>query len=342
MLTSIATLGSHCAMQVLKGAKDEGFKTVLVCEKKRQSLYSRFDFIDEMIMVDSFAEVADDKCQSKLGDLDSVLIPHGTLVSQLDSDSIESIKIPIFGNKMMLRWESDRNLKEKLMRNANLKLPRTIKSPSEIDVSVIVKRHGAAGGKGYFTASSESEYKKKRNQLVKNGTISENESLYIQEYIPGVLAYLQFFHSPLRGGLEFFGADQRHESDIEGLARMPAQMQMQHEKILSFNVIGNTPIVLRESLLEDVFSMGEAFVKASASLVKPGMNGPFCLEGIYDENAKFTAFEFSARIVAGTNIYMDGSPYYGLLYGESISMGRRIAREIKLAESENCLDYIVT
>ena len=69
---------------------------------------------------------------------------------------------------------------------------------------------------------------------------------------------------------------------------------------------------------------------------------PFCIEGIYDENAKFTAFEFSARIVAGTNIYMDGSPYYGLLYGESISMGRRIAREIKDAKSQNRLDEIVT
>ena len=341
-LTSIATLGSHCSMQVLKGAKDEGFKTVLVCEKKRQSLYSRFNFIDEMIMVDSFTEVADESCQNKLEDLDSILIPHGTLVSQLDSDKIESIKTPVFGNKMILRWESDRNLKEKLMRNANLKLPRTIKSPSEIDVSVIVKRQGAAGGKGYFTASSESEYDQKRKLLVKNGTISADEDLYIQEYIPGVLAYLQFFNSPLGGGLEFFGADQRHESDIEGLARMPAQMQMQNDKTFSFNVIGNTPIVLRESLLEDVFSMGEAFVKASASSVKPGMNGPFCIEGIYDENAKFTAFEFSARIVAGTNIYMDGSPYYGLLYGESISMGRRIAREIKDAKSQNRLDEIVT
>ena len=69
---------------------------------------------------------------------------------------------------------------------------------------------------------------------------------------------------------------------------------------------------------------------------------PFFIEGIYDENAKFTAFEFSARIVAGTNIYMDGSPYYGLLYGESISMGRRIAREIKDAKSQNRLDEIVT
>ena len=121
-LTSIATLGSHCSMQVLKGAKDEGFKTVLVCEKKRQSLYSRFSFIDEMIIVDSFDKVVDESCQNKLEDLDSILIPHGTLISQLDSDSIESIKTPIFGNKMILRWESDRNLKEKLMRDANLKL----------------------------------------------------------------------------------------------------------------------------------------------------------------------------------------------------------------------------
>jgi len=38
-LVSVATLGSHCALQVLKGAKDEGFKTILVCEKKREKLY---------------------------------------------------------------------------------------------------------------------------------------------------------------------------------------------------------------------------------------------------------------------------------------------------------------
>ncbi|MDI1495819.1 MAG: 5-formaminoimidazole-4-carboxamide-1-(beta)-D-ribofuranosyl 5'-monophosphate synthetase [Cenarchaeum symbiont of Oopsacas minuta] len=340
MLTSVATLGSHCAMQVLKGAKDEGFKTVLICERKRESLYSRFSFIDKMILVDAFTEVADKKCQDELSDLDSILIPHGTLVSQLDSEKIEAMRTPIFGNKMMLRWESDRNLKEKIMRDANLKLPRTINSPSDIDTLVIVKRQGAAGGKGYFIASNKIEYERQRDLLVKNNVISKDEELYIQEYIPGVLAYLQFFYSPLDDQLEFFGADQRHESDIEGLGRIPANMQ--NDKVMSFNVIGNTPIVLRESLLEDAFNMGERFVKTSADSVKPGMNGPFCIEGTYDEDAKFTAFEFSARIVAGTNIYMDGSPYYGLLYGESISMGRRIAREIKRAKSDNRLDKITT
>ena len=41
-MTAIATLGSHCSLQVLKGAKDEGLKTMLVCEKKREKLYRRF------------------------------------------------------------------------------------------------------------------------------------------------------------------------------------------------------------------------------------------------------------------------------------------------------------
>tara|TARA_X000001036_G_scaffold275359_1_gene255687 strand:+ start:138 stop:353 length:216 start_codon:yes stop_codon:yes gene_type:complete len=56
-MTAIATLGSHCSLQVLKGAKDEGLKTMLVCEKKREKLYRRFPFIDELIIVDSFKEV---------------------------------------------------------------------------------------------------------------------------------------------------------------------------------------------------------------------------------------------------------------------------------------------
>jgi 5-formaminoimidazole-4-carboxamide-1-(beta)-D-ribofuranosyl 5'-monophosphate synthetase len=88
--------------------------------------------------------------------------------------------------------------------------------------------------------------------------------------------------------------------------------------------------------------MGERFVDAAKRLVAPGMPGPFCLEGVYDENGKFTAFEFSARIVAGTNLYVDGSPYSSLLYNEPMSMGRRIAREVKNAASKNSISKIVT
>ena len=341
-MTAIATLGSHCALQVLKGAKDEGLKTILVCERKRERLYRRFSFIDELILVDSFAEILEQKNQSILEKNDAVLIPHGTLIAQMSSEQIESIKTPIFGNKWILRWESDRIMKEKLMREAKLPVPKQVLDPKDIDKMVIVKRQGAAGGKGYFLAANHEEYNKKRNQLISQGVISKEETLYIQEYATGVLAYLQFFYSPLKEELEFFGADQRHESDIEGIARIPSEQQLKSNKIPSFNVIGNSPIILRESLLDEVYAMGDNFVEASKRMVAPGMNGPFCIEGVYDENANFTSFEFSARIVAGTNIYMDGSPYYSLLFNEPMSMGKRIAREVKNAKETKQLDKITT
>ncbi len=341
-MVSIATLGSHCALQVLKGAKDEGFKTILLCEKKREHLYRRFGFIDEIFLMDSFLELFEQNCESMLQENNSILIPHGTLISQMSSEQIESIKTPVFGNKYILRWESDRVLKEQLMKEAKLSVPKSIPNSKQINSLVIAKRHGAAGGKGYFLASSEEEYNKKRDKLVKQGLISGDNDLYIQEYSSGVLAYLQFFYSPLKNELEFFGVDQRHESDIDGLARIPAENQLATDKTSSFNVIANSPLVLRESLLDDVYKMGENFVEASAKLVPPGMNGPFCIEGVYDDEAHFHTFEFSARIVAGTNIFITGSPYTALIYDEPMSMGRRIAREIKQAETENKLKNIIT
>ena len=341
-MTSVATLGSHCALQVLKGAKDEGLGTVLVCEKKREKLYKRFPFIDELVIVDSFKEILEEKCQSILKARDSVLIPHGTLIAQMDSDEIESIKTPMFGNKWILRWEANRERKEELMRKADLPVPKLVADPKDIDKLVIVKRQGAAGGKGYFMAATQKDYNTKRDQMISKGVISQDETLYIQEYVGGVLAYLQFFYSPLRDELEFFGADQRHESDIEGLARIPSEQQLKTDGVPSFNVIGNSPLVLRESLLDEAYTMGENFLKAAKQMVPPGMNGPFCIEGVYDDEARFTSFEFSARIVAGTNIYMDGSPYYTLLFDEPMSMGRRIAREIGNAVKSGKLKEITT
>ncbi len=327
---------------MLKGAKDEGLKTVLVCEKKREGLYKRFRFIDEFIIVNSFKEILDKNCQDKLQQNKSMLIPHGTLIAQMNSKEIESINVPIFGNKWILRWESDRKLKDKLMQESSLRVPKTISDPKDIQSLTIAKRHGAAGGKGYFMTTNYDDYKKKRDKLISQGIINGDSDLYLQEYISGVLAYLQFFYSPLNEELELFGVDKRHESDIEGLARIPAEDQKGLDHVPSFNVIANSPLVLRESLLDEVYSMGEQFVNTSKRLVEPGMNGPFCIEGVYDENAKFYTFEFSARIVAGTNMYINGSPYTALNYDEPMSMGKRIAREIKIASKEGTLDKITT
>ena len=339
---TIATLGSHCSLQVLKGAKDEGFRTLLICEKRRLSLYKRFRFIDEIIEVNSFREILDKKIQRRLQQANTVLIPHGTFISQMKSEEIEKIDVPIFGNKWILRWEADRRMKEKLMKEAGLRTPRAVRSKDDIIGLCIVKLHGAAGGRGYYLAWDRTSFEEGAKTLIDQKAIRSESDLYIQEFIRGVPVYLQYFYSPLTGQLELLGIDRRYESDIDGIGRIPARQQLGAEVEPSYNVIGNIPLVLRESLLDEVYKMGESFVRAAERLVPPGMPGPFCLEGVYDREGNFTTFEFSARIVAGTNLYLDGSPYSGLLYDDPMSMGRRIAREVKIAIKEGKLGKVVT
>jgi len=339
---TIATLGSHCSLQVLKGAKDEGFRTLLVCEKSRLGLYKRFNFIDDMIVVDKFSEILEHFCQTRLEQTNSIIIPIGTMVAYMSTEQIESIASPFFGNKWILRWESDRMLKQKLMEESRLKTPKAVKSKNEIEKLCIVKLHGAAGGRGYFLAWNKKTFEEGAEKLIERHVINSENELYIQEYITGVPAYLQYFYSPLTNEIELMGVDRRYESDIDGLGRIPSKQQLGIDLEPSYNVVGNIPLVLRESLLAEVYAMGEKFVAAAKRLIPPGMTGPFCLEGVYDREGKFTTFEFSARIVAGTNLYVEGSPYSDLIFAEPMSMGRRIARELKIANKKGRINEVIT
>ena len=340
---TVMTLGSHCSLQVLKGAKDEGFNTLLVCEEKRFDMYKRFKFIDNIVSIENFKEIINKNFQDELIEKYSpILIPHGTLISTLNMDELEGIKIPIFGNKWILRWESDRMLKQQLMDESKLPSPTQISSKNDIDGLCIVKLHGAAGGKGYFLVTDKKGFEEHAQKLIKSHVIESEENLFIQKYANGVPVYLQYFYSPITSELELLGIDRRYETDIDAIGRIPSKYQISSNVEPSYTVVGNIPIVLRESLLPEVYSMGERFVEASKKLVPPGMPGPFCIEGVYDNNADFIAFEFSARIVAGTNLYVSGSPYSDLLFDTPMSMGRRISLEIKRAIRSSKIGLITT
>lgn len=340
---TVMTLGSHCSLQVLKGAKDEGFNTLLVCEEKRFDMYKRFKFIDNIVSIKNFKEIVNKNFQDELIEKFSpILIPHGTLISTLNMDELESIKIPVFGNKWILRWESDRMLKQQLMDESKLPSPTQIPSKNEINGLCIVKLHGAAGGKGYFLVTDKKGFEEQAQKLIQSHVIESEENLFIQKYANGVPVYLQYFYSPITHELELLGIDRRYETDIDAIGRIPSKYQISSNIEPSYTVVGNIPIVLRESLLPEVYSMGERFVEASKKLVPPGMPGPFCIEGVYDNNANFIAFEFSARIVAGTNLYVSGSPYSDLLFDTPMSMGRRISLEIKRAIESSKMGLITT
>ncbi|MEM3271303.1 MAG: DUF1297 domain-containing protein, partial [Metallosphaera sp.] len=63
---------------------------------------------------------------------------------------------------------------------------------------------------------------------------------------------------------------------------------------------------------------------------------------IVTDQLDIIVFEFSGRIVAGTNIYVNGSPYSWLYWNEPMSVGRRIAREINLAIQKGKIEDVVT
>ena len=71
------------------------------------------------------------------------------------------------------------------------------------------------------------------------------------------------------------------------------------------------------------------------------MIGSFCLETIVNDKLEFRVFEISARIVAGSNPFVGGSPYSDI--NEAfMSTGRRIARSIKKAIKDDCLEQILS
>ncbi|GAB6100930.1 formate--phosphoribosylaminoimidazolecarboxamideligase [Thermococcus atlanticus] len=329
----IGTYASHSALQILKGAKDEGFKTVAFGKERVKPLYTKYFPVADEFLVGEYPE-------RELLEKEVIVIPTGSFVAHLGIERVESMKVPYYGNKKVLRWESDRNLERKWLQKAGLKVPRVYGDPDDIDVPVIVKFHGAKGGKGYFLARDSRDFWEK----AKKAGITGKEGLrgvQIQEYILGVPVYPHYFYSKLNGELELMSVDRRYETNVDGIGRINAKDQLELGIEGSYVVVGNIPIVLRESLLMDVIEMGERTVKAAEELMG-GLWGPFCLETILTDEMEFIVFEISARIVAGTNPFVNGSPYSWLRYDFPMSTGRRIAGEIKQAIEEDRLEDILT
>lgn len=327
---SIATICSHTALQIFHGARQEGIHTIGICTESRKKLYEAFPNAcpDEFMVVGDPKDLPIDELAEK----NSILIPHGSLV-EYSGKSIDDAPLPILGNRHSLVWERDRLKMYDWMRNAGLEIPAVL-DPDKIDRPCVVKLAGAKGGRGYAIVHSPEEFHEK----------FEGQNVIVQEYLIGVRAYPHYFYSPLskdgyraaEGHIELMSIDRRLESNIDEsyrttLAGIPIKP--------SFTVVGNEPLVIRESLLGDVMEMGKNVSEAAERLFG-GIPGPFCIETIIDENLQFFAFEISARIVAGTNIYPGGSPYSLFSFDEPMSTGRRIASEIKAASKQGKLDKI--
>ncbi|MEM2092926.1 MAG: formate--phosphoribosylaminoimidazolecarboxamide ligase [Candidatus Bathyarchaeia archaeon] len=341
---AIGTIGSHSALNILKGAKEEGFKTVCICKEKDKIVYKKFQLADELIIVNDFAEILDEELQEKLRELNTVMVPHGSFTAYLSTEQLTNdFYVPMFGNRQLLHWEANRDKQEEWLRKAGLRLPKTFKNPEEIDRLVIAKLQGAKGGRGYFLANSPEHFHKKLDEMIKRGLISKEEAqhIHIQEYVLGVNVYPHYFSSIINDDVELLGVDKRYESTVDAVGRIPAAEQLEISLSPTYTIVGNIPLTLRESLLPELLRMGDNVQSTAREIAPPGIIGPFCLETIITDKPEIYTFEISARIVAGTNVGIGTSPYAYLKYGEKMYIGRRIALELKEALRRNRLSDVV-
>ena len=338
-LPTITTLCSHSSLQIFHGARTEGFPTLGISVGAPPRFYDAFPRArpDRFLSVARVADLSG--AVGPLRDAGSVLIPHGSFVEYLGPEAFGKLDVPVFGNRAVLGWESDRRKEREWLESAGVSMPARFEDASEVDGPVIVKYYGAKGGKGFYLAKNREALRDFR----------PTGPYVIQEYVLGTRYYMHFFYSPLsdrgyrvgHGSLELLGMDRRDEANIDELYKLGAQEELLRAGIRpTFVVTGNVPVVLRESLLGAAFDVGARIVERSIELFG-GMVGPFCVEGIMTEELEFKVFEISTRIVAGTNLFVSGSPYSDLIE-PGLSTGRRIAQELARARASGRLAEVLS
>lgn len=357
---SIGVLGGHSALDVCRGAKKYGFRTVCVCQKGREKTYTKYyktrdgkGIIDEGIIVDKFKDIIKEEIQEKLRSLNTIFIHNRYFWVYFDKykDIENKFFVPIFGTRDMVKLEERDQPKNQyyLLQKAGIRIPKIYNNPKKINRLVIVKVAEAARGyeRAFFFCNNYNEFKKTSEEMI-NKKIITREALkkaVIEEYIIGAQVNFNYFYSVIDNELELMGTDTRRQTNLDGLLRLPADMQLEVLKYVKPKLIetGHIAVTTKESILEKIFELGEKFVEICKKEHPPGIIGPFALQGaiVADEGKEdIVIFDVSLRIPGSPGTLF--TPYSGYLYGESTSYGERIAMEIKKAIKNDRLHSICT
>jgi len=346
----IGVLGSHSVLEIAAGAKQEGFETVVVCQKGREKTYTKYygNLFDHTILLDKFSEITNEKNVKQLTDLNTIFVPNRSFSVYAGYENIENkFDVPLMGNRSILRTEERNTPKNQLylLQKAGIKTPDTFKSPKDINRLVIVKvpEKERAIERAFFYASTPEEYEKKSKERIKQGIITKEalKDAVIEEYVIGAKFNANLFWSPLTNEIDLLGFDKRVQTDLDGILDLPAQEQMELN-IPSQNIeIGHQGVTMRESQIEKIFEAAEQFVEACKKEYPPGMIGLFALQGAITKELDFYVFDVSPR-VPGCPCVESTSPYMKYKYGTEVGPGKRVAMEIKRALKEDKLAEVVT
>lgn len=358
---TIGVLGGHSALEVCEGAKKLGFQTLVVAQKGREKTYEKYyrtreggkGCVDHLITLDKFADIVKPEVQDELRGLNTIFVHNRYFWVYCDFKAIENdFNVPIYGTRQLVRLEErdQPNNQYFLLEKAGIRLPKMIAKPADITGPVIVKVNEATRTyeRAFFVATSPEDYKTKSEQMIAEGKITREalEKAVIEEFIIGAQVNFNYFYSPLTGELELMGTDARRQTSLDGFLRLNAVVQNDLLKggyTPSMVETGHFTVTVKESLVEKAFEAGEKFVRATQEFAKPGILGPFALQGaIASENGKeeIVIFDVSMRIPGSPGTRF--TPYTSYLWGRPVSYGERIAMDIKDALAANRLMEVLT
>jgi 5-formaminoimidazole-4-carboxamide-1-(beta)-D-ribofuranosyl 5'-monophosphate synthetase len=361
---TLASIGSHSALEVAYGARAQGLRNLVVTAKGRERTYTEHfrrqetpigrGCVDETIELAAFTDLLDEKVQHALLDRNAIFVANRSfevyLHQKFSYDEIErGMLVPFFGNRYLLRAEErdEAGNQYALMQRAGIRYPRQFGSPDEIDRLVMVKAPHARVSfeRAFFLVTSPKEYRKASKALIREGMLTKDglRDAVIEEYLLGPSINLNFFYSPLLGELELMGTDTRRQTNLEGFRNVPpAVFDALRDVPMRMEEAGHIAATLTESMLEKAFEMGERFVTAAREARAPGVIGPFALQCIIVAGPpkELVCYDVSLRIPGSPGTRY--TPYSAYRWGRDVSVGERIAMELVMARDANRLEEILT
>lgn len=360
---TLASIGSHSALDVAAGARAQGLRNLIVTAAGRERTYTEHfrrrgsparGCVDAVLELDAFPDLLRDDVQQRLLAENVVFVPNRSfevyLHQRYSYDEIErGMLVPFFGNRALLRAEErdeERNQYD-LMERAGIRSPKRFASPAEIDRLAMVKAPHAKVSfeRAFFLASTAQEYEAGAARLIEAGILDQTglAGALIEEYALGPAVNLNFFYSPVLGELELSGTDTRRQTNLEGFRNVPPDaLAALHGVPMRLEEAGHIAATLTESMLEKAFEMGERFVAAAARESPPGVIGPFALQCVIVAGPpkEFVCYDVSLRIPGSPGTRY--TPYSAYRWGRDVAVGERIAMEIVMARDTNRLADVLT
>jgi 5-formaminoimidazole-4-carboxamide-1-(beta)-D-ribofuranosyl 5'-monophosphate synthetase len=194
-----------------------------------------------------------------------------------------------------------------------------IRFKEPIDEPMLLKAEHAhrAFEREFIFAADSSDLEEKVKREVEAGNLNKEslEKARVEQIVLGPHANFNFFFSPLDAKSEwgdvddwfaklynvsveeariclanqFLSIDERRETILDGVKRLPADVQEKIKRVPSFEVTAHAILSLRESLLKDVHRYADRFLLACREHAPPGIIGAWCLQTLitWDRISKY-------------------------------------------------------